>query len=63
MLRLILVVFTLCVGMAAVPALAQDADGYTLNAGDSIRVHVYGETDLSFEKLLIGQNGRVNADQ
>jgi polysaccharide biosynthesis/export protein VpsN len=34
-------------------------DEYTLNAGDAIRVYVYGEADLSFDKLLIGQNGRI----
>ena len=42
------------------PALnAQDPD-YALNAGDSIRVYVYGEPDLTFERLLIGQNGRIS---
>ena len=39
---------------------AQDASGYTLNAGDSIRIYVYGEPDLTFESLLIGQNGRIS---
>jgi protein involved in polysaccharide export with SLBB domain len=34
--------------------------GYTLNAGDSIRIYVYGESDLTFERLLIGQNGRIS---
>ena len=38
---------------------AQD-DGYTLNAGDSIRIHVYGEPDLTFDRLLIGHNGRIS---
>jgi len=38
--------------------IAQD-DGYTLNAGDTIRIYVYGEPELTFENLLIGQNGRV----
>ncbi len=32
---------------------------YTLNAGDSIRIYVYGEPDLTFEDLLVGQNGRI----
>lgn len=41
----------------ASPGMAQDA--YTLNAGDSIRIYVYGEPDLTFEDLLIGQNGRI----
>jgi polysaccharide export outer membrane protein len=35
-------------------------EAYSLNAGDTISVHVYGETDLSFDKLLIGQNGRIS---
>ena len=35
-------------------------DDYTLNAGDSIRIYVYGEPDLTFESLLIGQNGRIS---
>jgi len=40
-------------------SIAQD-EGYSLNSGDSIRIHVYGEPDLSFESLLIGQNGRIS---
>ncbi|TDG13028.1 polysaccharide export protein [Seongchinamella unica] len=39
---------------------AQEAGGYTLNAGDSIRIYVYGEPDLTFENLLVGQNGRIS---
>ncbi len=35
-------------------------DDYALNAGDTVRVHVYGEPDLTFERLLIGQNGRIS---
>jgi len=34
--------------------------GYSLNAGDAVRIHVFGEPDLSFESLLIGQNGRIS---
>lgn len=41
-------------------AQSQDAEGYTLNAGDSVRIYVYGEPDLTFENLLIGQNGRIS---
>lgn len=33
--------------------------GYPLNAGDSIRIHVYGEADLSFSEILIGQDGVI----
>lgn len=63
MLRLLILILTL--GLSAVlPDLAVQAqtldDGYTLNAGDSVRIHVYGEEDLSFEQLLIGQNGRIS---
>jgi len=35
-------------------------DGYTLSSGDSIRIYVYGERDLTFESLLVGQNGRIS---
>ena len=35
------------------------ADDYRLNAGDTIRIHVYGEEDLSFPQILIGPNGRI----
>ena len=41
-------------------AQSQDASGYTLNSGDSVRIYVYGEPDLTFENLLIGQNGRIS---
>jgi polysaccharide biosynthesis/export protein VpsN len=46
--------------LAAGPAQAQVEDNYTLNAGDSVRIYVYGEEDLSFDTLLIGQNGRIS---
>ncbi|MCX2980387.1 polysaccharide export protein [Halieaceae bacterium IMCC14734] len=39
------------------PTLADS--GYPLNAGDSIRIHVYGEADLSFSEILIGQDGII----
>ena len=42
------------------PQLAAAQNGYQLNAGDSVRVYVYGEPDLTFESLLIGQNGRIS---
>jgi polysaccharide export outer membrane protein len=34
--------------------------GYALNAGDSIRIYVYGEPDLTFDALLVGQNGIIS---
>ena len=46
-------------GLGVSTAQAQ-ADGYTLSSGDSIRIYVYGEPDLTFERLLIGQNGRIS---
>jgi polysaccharide export outer membrane protein len=60
--------FRLCVSITALwaslllpAAWAQTIDdGYPLNAGDSVRIHVYGEQDLSFDQLLIGQNGRIS---
>ncbi|QFU77723.1 polysaccharide export protein [Halioglobus maricola] len=39
-------------------ALAQDA--YKLSSGDTISIHVYGEPDLTFDSVLIGQNGRIS---
>ena len=51
---------TLAVSLMAIPARAQGEDTYTLNSGDSVRIHVYGEDDLSFDSLLIGQNGRIS---
>ncbi|MEM1154587.1 MAG: polysaccharide biosynthesis/export family protein [Pseudomonadota bacterium] len=42
------------------PAYAQYGDAYMLNAGDSVRIHVFGEPDLTFDQLLIGQNGRIS---
>ena len=32
-------------------------DGYRLGAGDIIRIAVYDEPDLSFERVLIGESG------
>ena len=57
MLRVCFIVLGLFLGLASFGVQAQ---GYTLNAGDSIRIHVYDEPDLSFERLLIGQNGRIS---
>jgi len=35
-------------------------EGYKLNSGDAIRIYVYGEADLTFDRLLVGQNGRIS---
>ena len=59
MLRHIIFLFAIGLQLFGVVAYAQD-QGYKLNAGDSVRIHVYGESDLSFEQLLIGQNGRIS---
>ena len=56
MLRALLICLTLWV-VAGVNA---QEDGYTLSSGDTIRIYVYGEPDLTFERLLIGQNGRIS---
>lgn len=34
--------------------------GYQLGAGDVVRIHVYGEEDLSFEQLLVGESGIIS---
>lgn len=54
-LQCLLLLVTLCAG-----ALHAQNEDYTLNAGDSIRIYVYSEPDLTFEDLLIGQNGRIS---
>ncbi|MFT5334842.1 MAG: protein involved in polysaccharide export with SLBB domain [Halioglobus sp.] len=59
-LKLPLIVISFIAGLSSLFVNAQSDDGYMLSSGDSVRVHVYGETDLSFEKLLIGQNGRIS---
>ena len=56
--KLLLALFLTLLSAASTATAQQSA--YTLNAGDTIRVHVYGEPDLSFERLLIGQNGRIS---
>jgi protein involved in polysaccharide export with SLBB domain len=63
MLRLFILALSLLAGITHLPVQAQDPapeTGYTLNAGDSIRIHVYGEEDLTFQQLLIGHNGRIS---
>lgn len=58
--RLGVLFFVVALNLAVPAASAQSYDdGYILNAGDSVRIHVYGEVDLSFDQLLVGQNGRI----
>ncbi len=52
-------VFVLLLSLWGTIVAAQE-EGYLLNSGDSVRIHVYGEPDLSFDKLLIGHNGRIS---
>ena len=52
--------FALCWSLMLAPAAVVAAEGYRLNAGDTIRIHVYGEPDLTFDKLLVGSNGVVS---
>lgn len=63
-MELVLRTYLLLLALLAAPlAWSQtqsDSDDYTLNAGDSVRIHVYGEDDLSFFELLVGQNGRIS---
>ena len=56
--RFVQVVAFLSIVLVAGLVNAQEST-YTLNSGDSIRIYVYGEPDLTFESLLIGQNGRI----
>ena len=57
--RLCVLILSLWAALVGHQASAQ-SDNYALNAGDSVRIHVYGEEDLSFVQLLIGQNGRIS---
>ena len=59
MIRLLFLSLTLLVSVCALSVNAQN-EGYTLSSGDTIRIYVYGEPDLTFESLLIGQNGRIS---
>lgn len=55
----LLALLTLLLAVTSATAHAQESN-YTLNAGDTIRIYVYGEADLTFQSLLIGQNGRIS---
>jgi protein involved in polysaccharide export with SLBB domain len=57
-LKWLLVFVGLGFGLAA--GTHAQSEGYTLSSGDSIRIYVYGEPYLTFERLLIGQNGRIS---
>lgn len=59
MLRLFILVLSFWAGLVGAQVQSRE-EGYILSAGDSIRIHVYGEPDLTFEKLLIGHNGRIS---
>lgn len=60
MYRLTRLLLALWITVVGAPAQSQDTGGYSLNAGDSISIHVYGEEDLTFQQLLIGPNGRIS---
>lgn len=36
------------------------AEQYTLGAGDLIRIHVFGEPDLTFDSILVGESGKIS---
>jgi len=59
MLRLVVLSLLVCSALWSSFLQAQQ-DGYTLSSGDAVRIYVYGEPDLTFEHLLIGQNGRIS---
>jgi protein involved in polysaccharide export with SLBB domain len=60
MIRVLTLVLTLMLAAADITAQSRAAEAYSLNAGDTIRIHVYGEEDLTFQQLLIGPNGRIS---
>ena len=51
--------FAIAAALLLFSSLAASQD-YALNAGDTLRVHVFGEPELTFDELLIGQNGRIS---
>jgi len=59
-LRALLICLALWATLGVAAGVNAQQDGYTLSSGDSIRIYVYGEPDLTFERLLIGQNGRIS---
>jgi protein involved in polysaccharide export with SLBB domain len=71
MLRLLSIMLCLWVALNSAQLQAQELSqelfqdlsqeqGYPLSSGDTVRIYVYGEADLTFERLLIGPNGRIS---
>jgi polysaccharide export outer membrane protein len=64
MLKKIIVTLSLAIVTAAsllAPVLATTEDNhYSLGAGDLIRISVFEEEDLSFDKLLVGDRGIIS---
>jgi protein involved in polysaccharide export with SLBB domain len=60
MIRVLTLVLALMLAVADSTAQTRTSEEYRLNAGDTIRIHVYGEEDLTFQQLLIGPNGRIS---
>lgn len=65
--QLITLLLVLCSGVCALSVSAQSADqaaaessDYTLGAGDVIQINVFGESDLSFESMLVGESGKIS---
>lgn len=56
--RAFLLCLPLYMSFAGFYACAQST-GYKLNAGDTVRIYVYSEPDLTFERLLVGHDGRI----
>ncbi|MCK9505380.1 MAG: polysaccharide export protein [Porticoccaceae bacterium] len=52
-------IFVTAVCFSSLLAVA-DSEGYSLGAGDVIRINVYGEPDLSFDAMLVGESGKIS---
>ncbi len=64
---LMLLCLSLCLALAPLAIQAQSNDesvsvgeAYTLGAGDVVRIHVFGEPDLTFDAILIGESGKIS---
>lgn len=52
-------VIALCCQLVTTSVLAQDSSAYTLAVGDVVSIHVFDEPDLTFEKVLINDTGKI----
>lgn len=56
--RYLFIAVTLVVALLSQPALAVGEEDYLLGSGDVLRIHVYGENDLSLDTKL-GEGGEI----